>query len=195
MTRGRNRGVLSSDCGERERGEVHDHMCILMSRLIISRFSISWWAYTFPMTAAAIAAIQYANVESSWFTRILAFGLSVISTITVFALFCSTLLHAFYWRSLFPNDMAIAITAHKPKNFLQRNAPSSQDDGCGIDALQKSTSLLETIVAAYDQLMAAREEQGLSTDDDPLSQSLRNSSSKLAKNNKPSPNRSSTAFK
>jgi hypothetical protein len=147
------------------------------------------------MTAAAIAAIQYANVESSWFTRILAFGLSVISTITVFALFCSTLLHAFYWRSLFPNDMAIAITAHKPKNFLQRNAPSSQDDGCGIDALQKSTSLLETIVAAYDQLMAAREEQGLSTDDDPLSQSLRNSSSKLAKNNKPSPNRSSTAFK
>jgi hypothetical protein len=174
---------------------VHDHMCILMSRLIISRFSISWWAYTFPMTAAAIAAIQYANVESSWFTRILAFGLSVISTITVFALFCSTLLHAFYWRSLFPNDMAIAITAHKPKNFLQRNAPSSQDDGCGIDALQKSTSLLETIVAAYDQLMAAREEQGLSTDDDPLSQSLRNSSSKLAKNNKPSPNRSSTAFK
>jgi hypothetical protein len=81
--------------------------------------------------------------------------------------------------------MAIAITAHKPKNFLQRNAPSSQDDGCGIDALQKSTSLLETIVAAYDQLMAAREEQGLSTDDDPLSRSLRNSSSKLVKNNKP----------
>ena len=151
------------------------------------------------MTAAAIAAIQYANVESSWFTRILAFGLSIISTITVFVLFCSTLLHAFYWRSLFPNDMAIAITAHKPKNFLQRVAPSSLDDGCRIDALQTSTSLVEAVIAAYNQLMVAREEQGLSIDD-PLSRSLRNSLptnslSKLAKNNKPSPNRSSTTFK
>lgn len=182
------------DC--RHKGEIYDHIYVHNHEPIICRFSISWWAYTFPMTAAAIAAIQYANVASSWFTRILALGLSVISTITVFILLCSTLLHAFYWRSLFPNDMAIAITAHKPKNFLQRVAPSSLDDGCGIDALQKSTSLVETIMAAYNQLMDAREEQGLSTDD-PLSTSLRNSLSAnslsmVAKNNKPLPNRSTT---
>ncbi|CAM6051018.1 unnamed protein product [Sphagnum compactum] len=77
------------------------------------RFSISWWAYTFPMTAAAIASVQYTTAANSWITQGLAIILSVTASITVFILFCSTILHAIVWKSLFPNDLAIAITVKK----------------------------------------------------------------------------------
>ncbi|XP_057527864.1 S-type anion channel SLAH2-like [Amaranthus tricolor] len=79
------------------------------------KFSIAWWAYTFPMTAAAISTIRYSNEVTNWVTKSLAIFLSTISTLIVTALLVTTLLHAFVFRDLFPNDIAIAICERSSK--------------------------------------------------------------------------------
>ncbi|XP_062215659.1 S-type anion channel SLAH2-like isoform X2 [Phragmites australis] len=79
------------------------------------RFSLAWWAYTFPMTGASIATITYAAEVTNMLTRALSIGLSGISTVTVAGLLVTTVFHAFVLRDLFPNDVSIAITRRKPK--------------------------------------------------------------------------------
>ncbi|XP_043813347.1 S-type anion channel SLAH2 [Manihot esculenta] len=79
------------------------------------KFSLAWWAYTFPMTGAAIATIRYSNEVTNIVTQTLAVILSIASTFTVTALLVTTILHAFVLRDLFPNDIAIAIT-ERPKH-------------------------------------------------------------------------------
>ncbi|XP_075505814.1 guard cell S-type anion channel SLAC1-like [Primulina tabacum] len=77
------------------------------------RFSVAWWSYTFPMTTASIAAIKYAEQVPSVISQGLALTLSFLSSTIVFTLFFSTILHALVWKTLFPNDLAIAITKRK----------------------------------------------------------------------------------
>ncbi|KAF8089984.1 hypothetical protein N665_0493s0039 [Sinapis alba] len=78
------------------------------------KFSLSWWAYTFPMTGAAIATIRYATVVRSTMTQVMCVILCTIATLVVFALLVITIVHAFVLRDLFPNDNAIAIST-RPK--------------------------------------------------------------------------------
>ncbi|KAI3453531.1 hypothetical protein Pfo_010194 [Paulownia fortunei] len=77
------------------------------------RFSVAWWSYTFPMTTASIATIKYAEQVPSVISKGLALALSFLSSTMVSILFVSTLLHAFVWQTLFPNDLAIAITKRR----------------------------------------------------------------------------------
>ncbi|CAJ1976992.1 unnamed protein product [Sphenostylis stenocarpa] len=79
------------------------------------KFSISWWAYTFPMTAAAIATITYTNEVTNVVTQSLCIILSLISTFTLTAVLVSTIVHAFVIQDLFPNDLAIATSERKRK--------------------------------------------------------------------------------
>uniref|UniRef100_A0A0D9WKB1 Uncharacterized protein n=1 Tax=Leersia perrieri TaxID=77586 RepID=A0A0D9WKB1_9ORYZ len=79
------------------------------------RFSLAWWAYTFPVTSAAIATAMYATEVSNVFTRSLAVGLAGIATVTVAGVLVTTVYHAFVRRDLFPNDVSIAITKRKPR--------------------------------------------------------------------------------
>ncbi|XVF53492.1 hypothetical protein PTKIN_Ptkin05aG0103400 [Pterospermum kingtungense] len=79
------------------------------------RFSLAWWAYTFPMTGAAIATMRYSSAVTNVVTQTLSLALSIVATLTVTALLFSTILHAFVLRDLFPNDIAIAISDRKPK--------------------------------------------------------------------------------
>lgn len=74
------------------------------------RFSVAWWSYTFPMTTASVATIKYAEAVPCVPSRALALTLSFFSSAMVCVLFVSTLLHGFVWQTLFPNDLAIAIT-------------------------------------------------------------------------------------
>ncbi|KAJ0248662.1 S-type anion channel SLAH3 [Hirschfeldia incana] len=74
------------------------------------KFSLSWWAYTFPMTGAAIATIRYATVVRSTMTQVMCVILCAISTLVVSALLVTTIIHVFVLRDLFPNDYAIAIS-------------------------------------------------------------------------------------
>uniref|UniRef100_J3KXW2 Uncharacterized protein n=1 Tax=Oryza brachyantha TaxID=4533 RepID=J3KXW2_ORYBR len=83
------------------------------------RFSLAWWAYTFPMTSAAIASIRYSSEVKNAFTQSLCIALSVLATLTVAALFLTTLLHAAVHRDLFPNDISIAITERKLKPIAE----------------------------------------------------------------------------
>ncbi|KAH0467543.1 hypothetical protein IEQ34_002576 [Dendrobium chrysotoxum] len=87
------------------------------------RFSLAWWAYTFPMTGAAIATIRYADQVNNLNSKALALTLSIISTFIVSILLIYTILHAFVFKNLFPNDIAIAISHKKSnsKNKLQRS--------------------------------------------------------------------------
>ncbi|XWS49840.1 hypothetical protein CRYUN_Cryun12cG0037600 [Craigia yunnanensis] len=88
------------------------------------RFSVAWWSYTFPMTTASVATIKYAEQVPSVLSKGLALSLSFISSAMVSVLFVSTLLHAFVWQTLFPNDLAIAITkrrhVHKEKRPFKK---------------------------------------------------------------------------
>nr|VDD27111.1 unnamed protein product [Brassica oleracea] len=79
------------------------------------RFSLSWWAYTFPMTGAAIATISYAAVVRNTMTKVLCVILCAIATLVVFALLVTTIIHVFVLGNLFPNDNAIAIS-NRPRS-------------------------------------------------------------------------------
>ena len=79
------------------------------------RFSLAWWAYTFPMTAVATATIKYSGEVNGLATQILAVLLSGAATLTVIGVLVLTVVHAFVKRDLFPNDFAIAISAEQPK--------------------------------------------------------------------------------
>lgn len=91
------------------------------------RFSLAWWAYTFPMTGAAIATIRYSNMVTNPVTKTLTVVLCVVSTLTVSALLVTTIIQAFVLRNLFPNDIAIAISERrtKPRRWYHRRAGSS----------------------------------------------------------------------
>jgi hypothetical protein len=79
------------------------------------RFSLAWWAYTFPMTSVALATVLYASEVDNMVTRTLAVGLSVLAAVTVTGVLATTVYHAFVIGDLFPNDVSIAITRRKPK--------------------------------------------------------------------------------
>ncbi|CAL9126903.1 unnamed protein product [Musa acuminata var. zebrina] len=79
------------------------------------RFSLAWWAYTFPMTGASVATIRYSAEVKNTFTRTLSIVLTAISTLTVAVMLVSTIIHAFVLHDLFPNDISIAITERRVK--------------------------------------------------------------------------------
>ena len=90
------------------------------------------------MTGAAIATIRYSTEVKNVFTQTLSVALSVISTITVAALLFSTVVHAFVFRDLFANDIAIAISG--------KIAKSSTKDDAHIIASSSNTADVEAPV-------------------------------------------------
>ncbi|XP_068660140.1 S-type anion channel SLAH2-like [Aristolochia californica] len=98
------------------------------------RFSLAWWAYTFPMTGAAIATIKYAAEVRNPVTQALSTLLTAISTFTVTALLVTTVVHAFVLRDLFPNDIAIAISDRRPKGKKHSHHRSASADAKDIEA-------------------------------------------------------------
>ncbi|KAH0691683.1 hypothetical protein KY289_019041 [Solanum tuberosum] len=96
------------------------------------RFSLAWWAYTFPMTGAAIATIKYSIMVNTVVTKCLVVILCTLSTFTVTGLLVTTIIHAFVQRDLFPNDISIAISERKPKThrrwYHHRRAGSTDID-------------------------------------------------------------------
>ena len=90
-------------------------------------FSLAWWAYTFPMTSAAIASTRYGSEVKNAFTQCMCIGLTAAATLTVTALFLTTLLHAVVHRDLFPNDISIAITERKMKPIVELHESHGED--------------------------------------------------------------------
>jgi hypothetical protein len=73
------------------------------------------------MTTASLATVKYAESVPCFTSRALALSLSLMSTTMVSLLLVSTLLHAIVWRSLFPNDLAIAITKDRQNGVGKPN--------------------------------------------------------------------------
>ena len=94
-----------------------------ISILLNVRFSLAWWAYTFPMTAVATATIKYSGEVTGVATQILSVLLSGAATLTVIDVLVMTVEHAFVKCDLFPNDVAIAIRAEKPTQKKCSNSP------------------------------------------------------------------------
>uniref|UniRef100_A0A0E0JJ61 Uncharacterized protein n=1 Tax=Oryza punctata TaxID=4537 RepID=A0A0E0JJ61_ORYPU len=92
------------------------------------RFSLAWWAYTFPMTGAAIASIRYSTEVDNAFTKALCVALSVLAMLTVLALLATTIMHGFVLRNLFPNDISIAITERKVKPIVELHEMLGSND-------------------------------------------------------------------
>lgn len=72
------------------------------------RFSLAWWAYTFPMGAAALAAMAYASANHSVFANMLAAGLAFVSSATVMFVFVFTVARTVTGH-LFPNDEVVGV--------------------------------------------------------------------------------------
>ncbi|KAL5202642.1 hypothetical protein ABZP36_013594 [Zizania latifolia] len=104
------------------------------------RFSLAWWAYTFPMTSAAIASIRYTTEVDNAFTKALCVALSAVATLTVTGLFATTMVHAFVLRKLFPNDIAIAITDGQSMKPIKELHEMRDDDNDDIERLTRSGS-------------------------------------------------------
>ncbi|KAJ4980671.1 hypothetical protein NE237_031508 [Protea cynaroides] len=92
------------------------------------KFSIAWWAYTFPMTGASIATIRYSNEVTNLLTQSLAVILSGVSILTVTTLLIFTFIHAFVLRDLFPNDIAIAIKTSKKRVHRRSGSHDAKDN-------------------------------------------------------------------
>ena len=103
------------------------------------RFSLAWWAYTFPMTSAAIATMLYASAVTTVLTRALAVGLSGIASVTVTGVLVATMYHAFVRRDLFPNDVSIAIT-QRPKAKFSKILAHLRSSGTDVKELVFSVS-------------------------------------------------------
>ncbi|WOG90818.1 hypothetical protein DCAR_0310064 [Daucus carota subsp. sativus] len=100
--------------------------------LSVFQFSLAWWAYTFPMTGAAIATLRYSLEVSNVVTKSLSILLCTVATFTVTALLVTTIFHAFVRWDLFPNDIAIAISDKRPKTvrkwYHRRNGSTDIKD-------------------------------------------------------------------
>lgn len=104
------------------------------------KFSLAWWAYTFPMTGASIATIAYSREVRNPLTQGLSVALSSVSTITVTVLLVTTILYAFWFKKLFPNDDLIGVMKHKKTGniqFVKRVSPTittttTKNDNCSV---------------------------------------------------------------
>lgn len=101
------------------------------------RFSLAWWAYTFPLSGAATAAIKYSNEVTNIVTRSLSITLSAVATFTVAALLITTILHAFVLQDLFPNDIAIAISEKRRKTRKRHHLRTGTSDTKDIENFPK----------------------------------------------------------
>jgi tellurite resistance protein len=70
-------------------------LAVLLGRLRQMRaccpFRVSWWAVSFPLAAAAIAALRFASSEPGIFADVIALALLAFTTLTIAALFLRTL--------------------------------------------------------------------------------------------------------
>uniref|UniRef100_A0A0E0MWM8 Uncharacterized protein n=1 Tax=Oryza rufipogon TaxID=4529 RepID=A0A0E0MWM8_ORYRU len=111
------------------------------------RFSLAWWAYTFPMTGAAIASIRYSTEVDNAFTKALCVALSVLAMLTVLALLATTIVHGFVLRNLFPNDISIAITERKVKPIVELHEMLGSNDsaaGRSNDDIEAGVATVES---------------------------------------------------
>jgi hypothetical protein len=83
------------------------------------------------MTTASVTTIKYAENVPGVLSEGLALALSFMSSTMVVVLLVFTLLHAFVWHTLFPNDVAVAVAiAMKKRRLVKEKKPF--EEACDI---------------------------------------------------------------
>jgi tellurite resistance protein TehA-like permease len=72
------------------------------------RFSVAWWAYSFPLTVLALAAAEYAQGVGEPAANVLMLALAVLSVVVTLALMVFT---AFRTSDLLPHDDPFLLAA------------------------------------------------------------------------------------
>lgn len=70
------------------------------------RFNVTWWAYSFPITALALVSMDYAEQVKGTFSHILMLLLLTLSVLVSFALTLFTLLNSNMLLPLQPSLLA-----------------------------------------------------------------------------------------
>lgn len=76
----------------------------LIGLLIRAPFAVSWWAYTFPSAALALAAVRYGAAVGGMVSSMLANALLVLATAIVFWVFARTVVALFAGRLFVPEN-------------------------------------------------------------------------------------------
>lgn len=88
--------------------KVLEQVCRLgMFKRSMKKFSVVWWAYSFPLTVLALASAEYAEEMKDGIANGLMLALSALSTLVFLGLMVSTALHS---GDLLPEDDAFAST-------------------------------------------------------------------------------------
>ena len=75
-------------------------------RRSMRRFNVTWWAYSFPITALALVSMDYAEQVKGTFSHILMLLLLTLSVLVSFALTLFTLLNSNMLLPLQPSLLA-----------------------------------------------------------------------------------------
>ena len=78
----------------------------------MKRFSVAWWAYSFPLTVLALAATEYAQEVKAEMANLLMLVLSVLSVLVTLVLMVFTALKP---NDLLPHDDPFACSNLIPK--------------------------------------------------------------------------------
>ncbi|XP_051139723.1 S-type anion channel SLAH4-like [Andrographis paniculata] len=87
----------------------------LLFKKSMKRFSVAWWAYSYPITMLALASTRYQQQVPGRFPRVVSLLLSALSVIVLFALL---LFSAMRPKSLLPNHDSLhaALPTHRSSN-------------------------------------------------------------------------------
>lgn len=72
------------------------------------RYSIAWWAYSYPITMLALASTRYAQEVNGDFPQAIRLVLSALSVLVLFVLLVFTALNP---KMLLPDDDPILVTS------------------------------------------------------------------------------------
>lgn len=75
------------------------------------KYSVAWWAYSFPVTSLALASAEYAEVVKGGVAHLIMLSLSVLSILVTLGLLVFTVINP---KMLLPEDDPILSTLNLP---------------------------------------------------------------------------------
>lgn len=96
----------------------------------MKKYSLVWWAYSFPLTVLALASAEYAQEVKGGMAHVLMLGLSALSVLVSLALMVLSAINT---------NMLVPDTHTLPVSTSNRNSDCQQSDS--VQTLSPSSSL------------------------------------------------------
>lgn len=78
----------------------------------MKKYSLVWWAYSFPLTVLALASVEYAEEVKSGMVHALMLGLSALSVLVILALMVCSVINT----SMLVLDRLCVSTTSRPNS-------------------------------------------------------------------------------